>query len=169
MHMGHAYIILFLLLHSCPQPNARQWQCLVMLNYPVWYYLYLLLSTGDQDELLSSPWSPGDPGGPTLRYNDDWIMIIMMERRCIWICCSFQLEEDMFSCGGEVRGGRVPPPSLGIPPDSLTPVQLRRRHVVAAIIHSENSYVATLQRLINVSWHIIKLKKKNKNWTRTLI
>lgn len=57
----------------------------------------------------------------------------------------------MFSCGGEVRGGRVPPPSLGPPPDTLTPIQLRRRHVVAAIIHSENSYVATLQRLINVS------------------
>ncbi|XP_064072660.1 rho guanine nucleotide exchange factor 10 isoform X4 [Vanessa tameamea] len=60
-----------------------------------------------------------------------------------------ELEEDMFSCGGEVRGGRVPPPSLGPPPDNLTPVQLRRRHVVAAIIHSENSYVSTLQRLIN--------------------
>ncbi|XP_028171127.1 rho guanine nucleotide exchange factor 10 isoform X5 [Ostrinia furnacalis] len=59
------------------------------------------------------------------------------------------LEEDLFSCGGEVRGGRVPPPSLGLPPDCLTPVQLRRRHVVAAIIHSENSYVATLQRLVN--------------------
>ncbi|KPJ21487.1 Rho guanine nucleotide exchange factor 10-like protein [Papilio machaon] len=62
-----------------------------------------------------------------------------------------ELEEDMFSCGGEVRGGRVPPPSLGPPPDALTAVQLRRRHVVAAIIHSENSYVATLQRLVNVS------------------
>lgn len=60
-----------------------------------------------------------------------------------------ELEEDLFSCGGEVRGGRVPLPSLGTPPDTLTPVQLRRRHVVAAIIHSENSYVATLQRLIN--------------------
>ncbi|XP_028171124.1 rho guanine nucleotide exchange factor 10 isoform X2 [Ostrinia furnacalis] len=60
-----------------------------------------------------------------------------------------ELEEDLFSCGGEVRGGRVPPPSLGLPPDCLTPVQLRRRHVVAAIIHSENSYVATLQRLVN--------------------
>ncbi|CAH0751444.1 unnamed protein product [Diatraea saccharalis] len=59
------------------------------------------------------------------------------------------LEEELFSCGGEVRGGRVPPPSLGPPPDCLTPVQLRRRHVVAAIIHSENSYVATLQRLVN--------------------
>ncbi|VVC87730.1 unnamed protein product [Leptidea sinapis] len=39
-----------------------------------------------------------------------------------------ELEEDMFSCGGEVRGGRTPPPSLGPPPDSLSPVQLRRRH-----------------------------------------
>ncbi|XP_068633048.1 rho guanine nucleotide exchange factor 10 isoform X2 [Battus philenor] len=60
-----------------------------------------------------------------------------------------ELEEDMFSCGGEVRGGRLPPPSLGPPPEALTAVQLRRRHVVAAIIHSENSYVATLQRLVN--------------------
>lgn len=50
-----------------------------------------------------------------------------------------------------MRGGRVPPPSLGSPPDALTSVQQRRRHVVAAIIHSENSYVATLQRLVNVS------------------
>lgn len=70
--------------------------------------------------------------------------------------CVFQLEEDLFSCGGahEVRGGRVPPPSLGAPPDSLTSVQQRRRHVVAAIIHSENSYVATLQRLVNVSGNL---------------
>ncbi|XP_061716107.1 rho guanine nucleotide exchange factor 10 [Cydia pomonella] len=60
-----------------------------------------------------------------------------------------ELEEDLFSCGGEVRGGRVAPPSLAPPPDALTAVQLRRRHVVAAIIHSENSYVATLQRLVN--------------------
>lgn len=57
----------------------------------------------------------------------------------------------MFSCGGEVRGGRVPQPTLGSSPENLTQVQLRRRHVVAAIIHSENSYVATLQRLVNVS------------------
>ncbi|XP_059048470.1 rho guanine nucleotide exchange factor 10 isoform X1 [Achroia grisella] len=59
------------------------------------------------------------------------------------------LEEELLSCLGEVRSVRVPPPSLGPPPDSLSPVQLRRRHVVAAIIHSENSYVATLQRLVN--------------------
>ncbi|XP_037970854.2 rho guanine nucleotide exchange factor 10 isoform X3 [Plutella xylostella] len=60
-----------------------------------------------------------------------------------------ELEEDMFSCGGEVRGGRVAAPALGPPPDGLSSVQLRRRHVVAAIMHSENSYVATLQRLVN--------------------
>ncbi|XP_063536421.1 rho guanine nucleotide exchange factor 10 [Cydia strobilella] len=60
-----------------------------------------------------------------------------------------ELEEDLFSCGGEVRGGRVAPPSLAPPPDALTAVQLRRRHVIAAVIHSENSYVATLQRLVN--------------------
>ncbi|XP_053609113.1 rho guanine nucleotide exchange factor 10-like protein isoform X2 [Plodia interpunctella] len=59
------------------------------------------------------------------------------------------LEEELLSCLGEVRSTRVPPPSLGAPPDSLSPVQMRRRHVVAAIIHSENSYVATLQRLVN--------------------
>lgn len=72
------------------------------------------------------------------------------------VACVFQLEEDLFSCGGahEARGGRVPPPSIGAPPDSLTSVQQRRRHVVAAIIHSENSYVATLQRLVNVSGNL---------------
>lgn len=58
-----------------------------------------------------------------------------------------EIEEDMFS-NGEIRG-RLSPPSLGPPPEALSPVQLRRRHVVAAIIHSENSYVATLQRLVN--------------------
>ncbi len=35
-------------------------------------------------------------------------------------------------------------------PDGLSHQQLKRRHIVAAIIHSENSYVATLQRLVNV-------------------
>lgn len=50
-------------------------------------------------------------------------------------------------------------------PDGLSQQQLKRRHIVAAIIHSENSYVATLQRLVNVrissksqlSWPKIKL------------
>ncbi|XP_023707592.1 rho guanine nucleotide exchange factor 10 isoform X4 [Cryptotermes secundus] len=41
------------------------------------------------------------------------------------------------------------PPSLPPAPAGLTPQQLKRRHIVAAIVHSENSYVATLQRLVN--------------------
>ncbi|XP_046389505.1 rho guanine nucleotide exchange factor 10-like protein isoform X2 [Ischnura elegans] len=41
------------------------------------------------------------------------------------------------------------PPALPPPPPSLTPEQIKRRHIVAAIVHSENSYVASLQRLAN--------------------
>lgn len=36
-------------------------------------------------------------------------------------------------------------------PPNLNQQQLKRRHIVAAIAHSENSYVATLHRLVNVS------------------
>lgn len=46
---------------------------------------------------------------------------------------------------------RQAPPALPPPPPGLSPQQLKRRHIVAAIIHSENSYVATLQRLVNVN------------------
>ncbi|XP_043283373.1 rho guanine nucleotide exchange factor 10-like protein isoform X2 [Venturia canescens] len=45
---------------------------------------------------------------------------------------------------------RQAPPSLPPAPPNLTAQQLKRRHIVAAIVHSENSYVATLQRLVNV-------------------
>ncbi|KAL0127438.1 hypothetical protein PUN28_005618 [Cardiocondyla obscurior] len=44
---------------------------------------------------------------------------------------------------------RQAPPTLPSPPSNLTPQQLKRRHIVAAIVHSENSYVSTLQRLVN--------------------
>ncbi|XP_046596842.1 rho guanine nucleotide exchange factor 10-like protein isoform X1 [Neodiprion lecontei] len=44
---------------------------------------------------------------------------------------------------------RQAPPTLPPVPSNLTPQQLKRRHIVAAIVHSENSYVATLQRLVN--------------------
>ncbi|KAJ8918589.1 hypothetical protein NQ315_013094 [Exocentrus adspersus] len=44
---------------------------------------------------------------------------------------------------------RQVPPSLPPPPPNLTPQQLKRRMIVAAIVHSENSYIATLQRLVN--------------------
>lgn len=46
---------------------------------------------------------------------------------------------------------RQVPPTLPPAPPNLTPQQLKRRHIIAAIVHSENSYVATLQRLVNVS------------------
>lgn len=38
------------------------------------------------------------------------------------------------------------------PPSGLSQQQLKRRHIFAAIVHSECSYVATLQRLVNVSF-----------------
>ncbi|XP_018366474.1 PREDICTED: rho guanine nucleotide exchange factor 10-like protein isoform X3 [Trachymyrmex cornetzi] len=44
---------------------------------------------------------------------------------------------------------RQAPPTLPSPPSNLSPQQLKRRHIVAAIVHSENSYVSTLQRLVN--------------------
>ncbi|XP_017761572.1 PREDICTED: rho guanine nucleotide exchange factor 10-like protein isoform X2 [Eufriesea mexicana] len=44
---------------------------------------------------------------------------------------------------------RQTPPTLPPTPPNLTPQQLKRRHIVAAIVHSENSYVSTLQRLVN--------------------
>ncbi|XP_026826583.1 rho guanine nucleotide exchange factor 10 isoform X4 [Ooceraea biroi] len=44
---------------------------------------------------------------------------------------------------------RQAPPTLPSPPPNLSPQQLKRRHIVAAIVHSENSYVSTLQRLVN--------------------
>lgn len=51
---------------------------------------------------------------------------------------------------GTLQQRRQVPPSLPPPPPNLTPQQLKRRLIVAAIVHSENSYVATLQRLVNV-------------------
>ncbi|XP_023013689.1 uncharacterized protein isoform X3 [Leptinotarsa decemlineata] len=51
------------------------------------------------------------------------------------------------SCTSSQR--RQLPPSLPQPPPDLTPLQLKRRMIVAAIVHSENSYIATLQRLVN--------------------
>lgn len=37
------------------------------------------------------------------------------------------------------------------PSTSLTPSQLKRRHIISAIVHSENSYVLSLERLVKVS------------------
>ncbi|CAH0554522.1 unnamed protein product [Brassicogethes aeneus] len=44
---------------------------------------------------------------------------------------------------------RTLPPSLPPPPPDLSPNQLKRRMIVAQIVHTENSYIATLQRLVN--------------------
>ncbi|KAK9730715.1 RhoGEF domain [Popillia japonica] len=41
------------------------------------------------------------------------------------------------------------PPTLPPAPSNLSPLQLKRRMIVAAIVHSENSYVSTLQKLVN--------------------
>lgn len=49
--------------------------------------------------------------------------------------------------------GRQITPSLPAAPAGLSQQQLKRRHIVAAIVHSENSYVATLQRLVNVRFY----------------
>lgn len=46
---------------------------------------------------------------------------------------------------------RYQPPMLPPAPADLSPEQIKRRCIVATIIHSENSYVASLQRLVNVS------------------
>lgn len=40
-------------------------------------------------------------------------------------------------------------------PIGLSQQQLKRRHIFAAIVQSECSYVATLQRLVNVNKNII--------------
>lgn len=44
---------------------------------------------------------------------------------------------------------RHQPPALPAMPQGLSPEQIKRRHIVANIVHSENNYVATLQRLVN--------------------
>ena len=61
------------------------------------------------------------------------------------------------SCGGLGALGantfqrKHQPPSLPPIPPGLTAAQIKRRHIVASIVHSENNYVATLHRLVRVS------------------
>nr|XP_022918364.1 rho guanine nucleotide exchange factor 10 isoform X2 [Onthophagus taurus] len=56
-------------------------------------------------------------------------------------------EETSFTHSASHR--RQIPPSLPPAPSNLSQPQLKRRMIVAAIVHSENSYVATLQKLVN--------------------
>ena len=72
-------------------------------------------------------------------------------RRLKEVHCS-QVEEEsgaisQFQC---MQQRRQAPPSLPPAPPNLTTQQLKRRYIVAAIVHSENSYVTSLQRLVNV-------------------
>lgn len=55
----------------------------------------------------------------------------------------FQVEEDCFS-------RRLIPPSLPPAPPDISEQELRRRYIVDDIVRSENSYLATLHRLVNV-------------------
>ncbi len=49
---------------------------------------------------------------------------------------------------------RSVPPTLPPPPLIMTPETQKRRHIIASLVHSENNYVASLQRLVNVSTRI---------------
>ncbi|XP_065077507.1 uncharacterized protein LOC135700793 isoform X2 [Ochlerotatus camptorhynchus] len=67
----------------------------------------------------------------------------------------FQLALDSFAmtrgAGTEPKTAerRHIPVALPPAPSGLNQQELKRRHIVAAIIHSENSYVSSLQRLVN--------------------
>ncbi|KAI4460429.1 rho guanine nucleotide exchange factor [Holotrichia oblita] len=58
-------------------------------------------------------------------------------------------EETSFTSCPLQQQRRQIPPTLPPPPPNLSPLQLKRRMIVAAIVHSENSYVSTLQKLVN--------------------
>lgn len=65
-----------------------------------------------------------------------------------------QTEEDHSQTDGvslHMRMERRSNPLIMPPaPTSLTPSQLKRRHIISAIVHSENSYVLSLERLVKV-------------------
>lgn len=62
-----------------------------------------------------------------------------------------EVEEESVFCSTPQQRRQVPP-TLPPTPPNLNPQQLKRRMIITAIVHSENSYVATLQRLVNVSF-----------------
>ncbi len=51
--------------------------------------------------------------------------------------------------GQPVTTRRCQPPALPPAPTNLTSAQLKRRHIISSLVHSENNYVASLQRLVN--------------------
>ena len=48
----------------------------------------------------------------------------------------------------EGRQGRLSPPSLPPAPLFLTAEQTKRRHIICSLVHSENNYLASLDRLV---------------------
>ena len=70
--------------------------------------------------------------------------------------CVAEEEEQMLGGQQQPTTGmaRQQPPSLPLAPAGLGLEQLKRRHIVASLVHSENNYVASLQRLVNVSIQI---------------
>ena len=61
--------------------------------------------------------------------------------------CVAEEEEQM--AGGPLPTRRSQPPSLPPAPTNLSSAQLKRRHIIASLVLSENNYVASLQRLVN--------------------
>ena len=63
-------------------------------------------------------------------------------------------EEEEQMLGGQQQPtagmARQQPPSLPLAPPGLGLEQLKRRHIISSLVHSENNYVAALQRLVNV-------------------
>jgi Rho guanine nucleotide exchange factor 10 len=51
--------------------------------------------------------------------------------------------------GGPLPTRRSQPPVLPAAPQGLSLPQMKRRHIISCLVHSENSYVASLQRLVN--------------------
>lgn len=58
-------------------------------------------------------------------------------------------EEDEQMLGGPLPTRRYQPPTLPPAPPNLTSAQMKRRYIVQSLVHSENNYVASLQRLVN--------------------
>ena len=50
--------------------------------------------------------------------------------------------------GRQGRQGRLSPPSLPPAPLFLTAEQTKRRHIICSLVHSENNYLASLDRLV---------------------
>lgn len=64
---------------------------------------------------------------------------------------SYRTTSTLKAPGASLNGSQLLTPMPTVAPAGLSQQQLKRRHIVAAIAHSEISYVATLSRLVNVS------------------